>query len=198
MDSLTFAIDYIFKMESNPDILLLAQLRKNERNAYLALYDQYFNDLARYILHNNGSKEDAEDNFQETLLVLVYKLQKPDFILAASLKTFLFAINRNLWLKKLRSRHTTISQDEIDELVYEEDFLYLQDQAVQEEKRGGLVKTLLDNITGHCVILITRIFFKMQEPEEMIRELGYKNAHTFHNQKYKCINQLRKAGKNLQ
>jgi RNA polymerase sigma factor (sigma-70 family) len=184
-------------METNSDRLLFAQLRKNERNAYITLYDQYFNDLARYILNNNGSREDAEDNFQETLLVLVHKIQKPDFTLESSLKTYLFAINRNLWFKKLRSQHKTISQDEIDQVVYEEDFLYLQEKVAREENRLGFLKNLLENITGHCVILITRIFFKMEEPEEMIRELGYKNAHTFQNQKYKCISQLRKAGKNL-
>ena len=32
-----------------------------ERNAYVALYDPHYTDLARYILYNNGTKEDAED-----------------------------------------------------------------------------------------------------------------------------------------
>lgn len=182
-------------MESNSDRLLLSQLKANDRNAYITLYDHYYADLAKYILHNNGTREDAEDNFQETLLILVCKLKKPDFVLDASLKTYMFAINRNLWLKKLRNRHKTINHDETDELVCEEDFIYLQEKAAQEENRTGLVRRLLDNITSHCVILITRIFFKMQQPEEMIRELGYKNAHTFNNQKYKCISQLRRAGK---
>ncbi len=188
---------YAYISPMNPEMTLIAQLRDNERSAYITLYDDYYPELARYVLRNNGTRQDAEDTFQETLLVLVYKLKNKDFLLDAALKTYLFAINKNLWLKKLRNRSGTYNTEESSQVLYEEDFIYLEEKAAEEEKKTGWVNGLLENITGHCVILITRIFFKMQEPEELIRELGYKNAHTFHNQKYKCINQLRKAGKKL-
>lgn len=175
------------------DRILLERLKENEQEAYLSLYHLYYPDLARYVLRNSGNKEDAEDVFQETLLILLHKIREKHFQLNAELKTFLYAINRNQWLKKLRSRHIPLPIDyaEHSDTIITEDI----DIDVQQQQPESWIQRLFENITGHCVVLITRIFLKQHEPELLIKELGYKNNHTFQNQKYKCINQLRKAGK---
>jgi len=183
-------------MQTERDTILLQQLRNNNQEAYLELYKDYYPDLARFILRNSGNRQDAEDMFQETLLVLLHKIQIEDFNLLSELKTFLFAVNRNQWLKKLRNRRITLTA-ELSEQA-ESALETLQDIEIRSEQQtGNWVERLFENITGHCVVLMTRIFLKQHEPDTLIKELGYKNAHSFQNQKYKCINQLRKAGKNL-
>ncbi|WP_018344615.1 RNA polymerase sigma factor [Cytophaga aurantiaca] len=174
--------------------LLLERLKENEQEAYLSLYHLYYPDLARYVLNNSGNREDAEDVFQETLLVLLHKIRGEHFQLTSELKTFLYAINRIQWLKKLRSRQISIpleSLEHSDNIPTDDVDFDLQ----QHQQSENWLQRLFENITGHCVVLITRIFLKQHEPEALIKELGYKNSHTFQNQKYKCINQLRKAGK---
>lgn len=175
------------------DRILLERLKENEQEAYLSLYHLYYPDLARYVIRNSGNKEDAEDVFQETMLVLLHKIRENDFQLNAELKTFLYAINRNQWLKKLRSRHISLPLESIENSNSNEDAIDIDLQ--QHQQSESWLQRLFENITGHCVVLITRIFLKQHEPEVLIKELGYKNSHTFQNQKYKCINQLRKAGK---
>lgn len=176
------------------DRILLARLKENEQEAYLSLYRLYYPDLARFVLRNSGNREDAEDVFQETLLVLLHKTREEHFQLNAELKTFLYAINRNQWLKKLRSRHIPLPIDyaEHSDAIITDD---IDVDVHQQQQSESWLLRLFENITGHCVVLITRIFLKQHEPELLIKELGYKNSHTFQNQKYKCINQLRKAGK---
>lgn len=179
--------------DTEQDKLLVQQLITNEREAYLSVYRLYYPELARFILRNSGNTQDAEDMFQETLLVLMHKIRSENFVLQSSLKTFLFAVNRNQWLKRLRSKRMLIPA----ELLQEPD---LAVDSIEEDVKPNTenwLERLFENITGHCVILMTRIFLKQHEPDVLIRELGYKNAHSFQNQKYKCINQLRKAGKNL-
>lgn len=179
--------------DTEQDKLLVQQLITNERDAYLSIYRLYYPELARFILRNNGNRQDAEDMFQETLLILIQKIRNENFVLQSSLKTFLFAVNRNQWLKRLRVKRMLIPA----EVLQETD---LTIDALEEEIKPAAenwLQRLFENITGHCVILMTRIFLKQQEPDVLIRELGYKNVHSFQNQKYKCINQLRKAGKNL-
>ncbi len=178
------------------DIALLNQLRNNDQAAYLQLYRDYYPACCRFILRNSGNRQDAEDMFQETLLVLIHKLRVENFQLQSELKTFLFAVNRNQWLKKLRSRRMQLTP----ELLEESALLPETPPDLEihpEQPANSWIQRLFENITGHCVVLITQIFLKQQEPDALIKELGYKNAHSFQNQKYKCINQLRKAGKNL-
>ncbi len=178
--------------------VLLQKLRNNDRSAYIQVYNNCYPDLARYILRNQGNREDSEDLFQECMVILLLRLRTDNFELKSALKTYLYAVNKNLWLKKLRERKLSVSEalNEDEHVVQEEDFLSLQEQQA-EKNSGGLLSRLFENITSHCVILITRIFLKQEQSEQLIQELGYKNSHTFQNQKYKCINQLRKAGKKI-
>lgn len=180
--------------QTEQDRFLLQRLKENGQEAYLLLYQLYCPDLPRYVLRNSGNREDAEDLFQETLLVLLHKIRKTDFTLNSKLKTFLYAINRNQWLKKIKSRDIPFSFEvfeQVDALTLDVIDIDVQ----QHHQPENLIQRLFENITGHCVVLITRIFLKQHEHEALIKELGYKNSHTFQNQKYKCINQLRKAGK---
>lgn len=182
-------------IQSERDATLLQQLRNNDQQAYLKLYQDYFPEMARFILRNSGNKQDAEDLFQETLLVLVHKIRDENFQLQSELKTFLFAVNRNQWLKKLRSRRIPIP---LEMMHTDEAFtIFVQEEIQLPNESANWIERLFESITDHCVILITRIFLKQQEPDALIKELGYKNAHSFQNQKYKCINQLRKAGKKI-
>jgi DNA-directed RNA polymerase specialized sigma24 family protein len=49
-----------------------------------------------FILNNNGRTDDAEDIFQDTMIVLLEKLRQDDFMLTASIKTYIMAIAKNL------------------------------------------------------------------------------------------------------
>ncbi|MDB5272945.1 MAG: polymerase sigma factor, sigma-70 family [Chitinophagaceae bacterium] len=175
----------------------LASLRHNERTAFIELYDVYFPVLARYILQHGGTKEDAEDSFQETVLVLIRNLRKENFQLNGSLKTYVYAINKNIWLKKIRDRKINADIESYEEILSEEDVHVIEEYRLQEQQREGWVKELINKVSQHCIVLITRIFFKNNDSEELIKELGYRNNHSFNNQKYKCLTQLRREGKKV-
>ena len=66
------------------------------------VYQKYFKQTEAYILKNNGSRDDARDVFQEVMLILLEKLDDPDFEMTSSLSTYLYAVSRNLWLNKLK------------------------------------------------------------------------------------------------
>lgn len=70
--------------------LLLDQLREEDNAAFRVLYESYFPSTANYIRQNSGDNRDAEDIFQEAVVVLLDKIRQPDFVLTSSLKTYLF------------------------------------------------------------------------------------------------------------
>ncbi|MDB5257411.1 MAG: polymerase sigma factor, partial [Chitinophagaceae bacterium] len=79
----------------------------------------------------------------------------------------------------------------------EQDFQAIEEYRLKEQQQEGWVQELINKVSQHCIVLITRIFFKNNDSEVLIRELGYRNAHSFNNQKYKCLIQLRKEGKKM-
>ncbi|MEP6645923.1 MAG: sigma-70 family RNA polymerase sigma factor [Saprospiraceae bacterium] len=91
---------------------LIFMLKRNDNKAFKAVYKDCFPMVMKYISQNNGNQEDAEDVFQETLIVLIKKLQDPAFQLSAKLSSYMFSISKNMWLYRLRSKKNTTSADE--------------------------------------------------------------------------------------
>lgn len=161
-------------------------LTADENLAFKKLHEKYFQTILRYILKNNGNKEDAEDIFQDTLLIFHQNLKKQeDFELTASVKTYLVAISKNLWLKKLRQDKTRLN---INSLTMS-DFSY----SIEQEKTvWDRLNYLIAKMSETCKRLIIDVFFKEKSDEQIKDEYGYKNIHTVQNMKHKCVKKLKK------
>ena len=79
------------------------------------LYRTHYPFLSKYILANSGSADDASDIFQEVIIAFINLVKNKKFRGEASIKTFLFALNRNLWLNELKRR----GRSQARELKYE-------------------------------------------------------------------------------
>ena len=79
---------------------LINDLKGENNYSFGQLYKTYFSMVNRFVLNNSGQTEDAEDLFQDTMLVLIEKLRQDNFELTASIKTYIMAIAKNIWLKK--------------------------------------------------------------------------------------------------
>jgi RNA polymerase sigma factor (sigma-70 family) len=170
-------------------------LKSRDNHAYEILYKFYFPSVRNFIMKNNGSEDDAKDIFQETILVLLEKVPKDDFNLTSSLKTFIFAISSNLWLKRLRDSKKLV-RAEAD--VYEK---YLTDyeeaEKEMEEKNSNKVFNVLKKVTNKCITLLKAIFYDEKNIDTITKEFGYTNKHNAQNQKFKCLEQARKGADNL-
>ena len=82
---------------------LLDQLKNEQNTSFELLYRLYYPTVAAYVTRNSGNTADADDIFQETIMILLQQVRKADFVLTSSLKTYLVAIARNLWLNRLRA-----------------------------------------------------------------------------------------------
>jgi DNA-directed RNA polymerase specialized sigma24 family protein len=115
-------------MQTGNDIII--DLKGENNHAFGALYKNYFGVVSRFIVNNKGTNHDAEDIFQDTMIALVAKLRQDDFVLEASVKTYIMAIAKNLWFKKLRTANRETAFTDIhDNKFYEEISL-----AIEQEK----------------------------------------------------------------
>jgi DNA-directed RNA polymerase specialized sigma24 family protein len=166
------------------DQLLLEGLKTQSEKAIYEIYNSYYLPVEKYVVMNSGAEQDAEDIFQDTVMVLLNYVKRPDFILTSSLKTLVFAIARRLWLKQLRyvSRRDTLVELE----QHEKDFLTQWEEVEKSEKKYDSIPMVLGRISAHCSGLLKQLFLTGKIPEH------YKNNHSFRNQKYKCLEQARK------
>jgi RNA polymerase sigma factor (sigma-70 family) len=168
---------------------VLIDLKNENNNAFGQLYKEYFGMVNRFITNNSGRTDDAEDIFQDTMLVLIQKLRQDNFELTASIKTYIMAISKNLWLKRLRTVYRETEFTDIhNNQFYEEINIAIEQERSYKDK----LQNYLHKITTHCQGLIHDMFFKEKSIEQIQKDYGYSTKHNAQNQKHKCIKQIRK------
>ncbi|MBK9337451.1 MAG: sigma-70 family RNA polymerase sigma factor [Lewinellaceae bacterium] len=175
-------------LEYESDEVLLDALRKNDPAAFEFLYRQYYRMVTSQVNDRGLSDADAQDIFQEVLLVLVRTIQRPDFGLTAKLSTFLFAIARNLLLKK--------SGKPTDMPLDDESLLRLGHQTPETdpalfEERLNTVVDCLALLDSDCCTLLMLSFFEKRSQTEIAQTMGYTEAFV-KVKKHRCLNYLRK------
>lgn len=166
------------------DIALLNGLKLHDEKSICEVYTAYYPSVEKYILMNSGTSQDAEDMFQDSVMVLLTYIGKDDFVLTCSIKTLLFAIAHRLWLKQLRyrSRKETLRDIEVEQL----DFITHSEEVESSERKYDSIPQVLSRISIHCSGLLKQLFLTGKIPDH------YKNDHSMRNQKYKCLEQARK------
>lgn len=156
------------------------------------IYKLYFPTIKRYILKNSGTEADAEDIFQDAMVVILEKYMLDDFKLTATLKTYIYAVSKNLWLKKLRHKKREQSELSLEnQKFYEEIQLSIENELSIMDK----AMRLMNLVSKHCHRLLSDVFFNGKEIDEIREEYGYTTKHNATNQKYKCLSQARKLAK---
>ncbi|MGS0748766.1 RNA polymerase sigma factor [Halpernia sp. GG3] len=169
---------------------ILCDLKGENNAAFGQLYKEYFGMVNRFVTNNRGTADDAEDLFQDTMIILIEKLRKDDFELTASMKTYIMAISKNQWFKKLRNMGREIEFTD----VHDNQFYEAIDNAIEEEKSfKDKLQTLIHQISQHCQGLIHDMFFKEKSIDQIQKEYGYSTKHNAQNQKHKCVEQIRKV-----
>lgn len=68
------------------------------------VYKSYFWRVNAFIHDSHGDEQDAEDVFQEALVIIFQKLRDENFEIQCSFKTFFFSVCRYLWFRQLALR----------------------------------------------------------------------------------------------
>jgi RNA polymerase sigma factor (sigma-70 family) len=175
-------------------IVELIRTGKSDK-ALIALYT-HFTMIRKMILARGGSREDAEDIFQEALIILCRKVKDPGFNLTAQLSTYLFSVCRFLWKDELKKRRHAVPLDFETGLPDAEE--HTLHAAVREEARAKLAEKALDGLGQRCRELLL-LFYKAElKLKEIAFKMGYNSENTAKNQKYKCLEAARNRLRELQ
>ena len=168
-------------------------LRLSDNAVIRSVYKKFYPAIMRMVLNNNGTEQEAKDVFQESILVLYHHVQKQNFILSCALQTYLYSVAKRLWLKQLSKKSGTFK---LDERFYEvDDFAEAENEtAVYEEREQNLEKMheSINQLGEPCKTLLTDFYIGRMGMDELAEKFGYTNADNAKNQKYKCLQRLKK------
>lgn len=182
---------------SNSGATFLNLLKSGDRAAFRELYATIFPPCSNLILNNNGTMNDARDIFQESLMVLVKNLRKEGFKLSCSIKTYLYSIMRNLWLKRL-NKHKKGGLSLVIDDSSDMEFIIIQEDELAEkqekEQQLNIVAEVLKGFKEDCRKILTAFYFKKQSMKEIAAAMNYTNQF-IRVKKVRCMDALKKKVK---
>ena len=172
------------------DELILAEIRKSNEAALRELYRTHYPMVRSLVLSNSGTEPEAKDVYQEAIIAFYENVQRENFVLTCKIKTYLYAICRRLWLKRLSEKkrfHGKIEEVETFPGL-EEEFSELEGR----EREYDIMKRSLEGLGEPCRTLISDFYIQDMSMESIRQKHGYTNADNAKNQKYKCLQRLKK------
>ena len=174
-----------------PDSELVENLRSGQRmdESIKAIYRSHFESLCWYVMNNSGSRQDAEDIFQEVVVNFIDMVQKDKFRGESTIKTFLFSLNRYTWLNELKRRGRAMVREEKYERGQEK--VELDTSAIIADREGKAeVVRLVGELGETCRKILLLFYYENLSMKEILETMHYENEQVVRNKKYKCLKQL--------
>ena len=176
-----------------PDSEMVTNIRSGQRleETIKAIYRGHFDSLSWYVMNNSGSRQDAEDVFQEVVVSFIDMVQKDKFRGDSAVKTLLFSINRHIWLNELKRRGRALAREEKYERGQdrvEPDSSHL----IADREGKAEVTRLVGELGESCRKILLLFYYENWSMKDILKTVDYENEQVLRNKKYKCLKQLEK------
>ncbi len=168
------------------DPQIIQNLLNNRYSAALKGLYKVFPSVKKHILNNNGNTEDAQDIFQDALVILYKKVHAGEISAEKNIQAYLTTIVKNRWLEELRRRKKLPHGEMTGELASEE---------IEPETQYQAARTAYHLLGEKCRALLSLFYHSKKSYKEIASLLAFGDERVAKNQKYRC---LQKAKENYQ
>jgi len=157
-------------MGKTTDIEIVMGILKGDEGTLKYFYDKNFFHVKEYIINNSGNVQDAEDIFQESLLIVYQQLKSSLLELNYSIHSYFYGVCRNVWRNQMRKNHKIIFSDSISE--------YVDERKIQEEETASISQYKEQIYRKHFAELdckskdLLKLFFAGKTTKEISDELN--------------------------
>ncbi len=173
----------ITKHEESKIDYYLSGIINNDSIIIEEIYSTFFPVISNLVQKNNGSKEEALDVFQDSLLIILKKILRKDFQLTSSFHTYLYAVCRLVWLKQLKR-----NKKSWNDMNYSEAIDSNLEQDIDERSKEKLFKSKMELLSPESRKVL-ELFFNKKSMKEISEIMGYTVEYT-KRKKYKAKNKL--------
>ncbi len=166
-------------------------LRTNSNEVLTALYKKYYNIVLKLIVSNNGTQEEAQDIYQETIIIVFENVKKPQFELNCQLQTYIYSIAKRLWLKQLKKNGKTFLFKEGEEEGVADVTNDLSEHFKKEDDIFKMNQSM-ELLGEPCNTIINDFYVLKLSMDDIAEKFGYTNSDNAKTQKYKCLQRLKK------
>ncbi len=174
------------------DEQLIRSLALGDSSTIREIYRSCYPTIEKMVFKMNGSLDDAYDTFQDAVTILYEKAKADELHLTCKFSTYLTAVAKHIWLKKLTKRKNqsfSVLHENMEDLIGVDDDVNL---FFEFESNVSKLTSCFQQIGEPCKGVLTAFYITNKSMQDIAAEFGYTNAENAKTQKYKCLNRLRK------
>lgn len=173
------------------DLEIILAIEKGENSKALEhLYDVPLKKIRKYILGNSGSIEEANDVFQDAIVILFNQVKKNKFDKGRGVTGYLYVIAKNIWIDKVR-RDKKIELYDTTEYDRSIDTTDLLGDIIKKERLSVLAK-MMDQVGERCKKLLTMVNYDKLSMKEISEKLDFNSVDIAKTTHYRCKQKLAK------
>jgi len=171
---------------------LLNGILRNDTIILQHIYKNFYSSINFFIKKNSGDDDDANDIFQEAIIIIYRKLKANDLVLDCTFETYLYSVCRFLWLKQLDKRR--LEKEKIkDNHEYNDD---IYDDGLEKvadlNERYRLYQKHFANLGSDCQKIL-QLYFDKVPLRNIAQIMGFKSEKYAKKRKFKCNEYLIKS-----
>ncbi len=173
-------------MSANEERIILEGIAAGDTSVIKAFYKKNYNYIRRYVLQNSGDEADVEDVFQDALVVIYQKLKSDSLDIDVSIRTYFYAICKNLWRSRLRKKRKLIINTEVVGLSEDSEEPFTKN--MENHDREHLYRKYFITLSDACKHILNLVFAGNRMKEIAILT-GYTEGYA-RKKKFECKKSL--------
>jgi RNA polymerase sigma factor (sigma-70 family) len=169
---------------SNEEIL--RGILKNNSLILRFIYKTYFHKVHAFVTSNSGNNEEANDIFQESVIVMYRKLKEGSLVLNdCTFETYIISVSRFLWIRQLHKKKGDIIKFEdvncYDEELVDDDLTDL----IRKNEKYKLFQDHFQTMSKDCQTIL-QLFFEKVPIKTITEIMGYSSESYTKKRKHQC------------
>ena len=181
-------------MTDYTNLELLNGILRNDTIVLQYIYKNFYSKINFFIKKNNGDDDDANDIFQEAIIIIYRKLKANELVLDCTFETYLYSICRFLWLKQLEKRkiekENIKDNHEFNDEIYDDSLEKVSDL----NERYRLYQKHFANLGKDCQKIL-QLYFDKVPLKTIAQIMGFKSEKYAKKRKFSCKEYLIKSVK---
>ncbi|MEO1049401.1 MAG: sigma-70 family RNA polymerase sigma factor [Bacteroidota bacterium] len=149
------------------------------------LYKTHYPLIKKFVVKNRGTEEHAADVFQDAMVVFHKQVKEGKFQSKSTIKTYLYSIVRNIWLKQIKANSNELIAvvDMLDDLADVDN----NDSVFDISKSAKVFKELMAELKGNCEQVLIDYYYNEFSMKMIMEKYGLQSLATAKNKKYRCL-----------
>jgi RNA polymerase sigma factor (sigma-70 family) len=170
----------------HPDQYYIEAIKKNDHKTIRSIYKQFSGKVVRHVCKNSGTREDALDIIQETLITVFQQANDENLTLTCPFEAYFFLLCKRKWLNKLKQKKGVTMDDSV--LSIADDTLEHVKETELYDEKNRLFDEKFNELGEKCRELLT-LSIQLQDMEAVARQLGVSYAYV-RKRNPLCVGQL--------